>query len=123
MDCILHNEGARSYIEISDKAFILESEQDAIDLAALCVETGSSWLLLNSTNISDEFYDLASGLAGAALQKFSNYRINFAAVVPQERIKGRFGEMVLESNRGRQFRFFTGKAEAEKWLMEGSASH
>jgi hypothetical protein len=123
MDYVLHNAGAHNYIEISDRDFILESEQDALDLAVLCVETGSSWLLLNRTNLSGVFFDLSSGLAGAALQKFSNYRINFAAIIPQERIAGRFGEMVLESNRGKQFRFFTEKAEAEKWLTESIVSH
>ncbi len=122
MDYISHKAGASYYIEITDKAFVLESEQDALDLAALCSGTGASWLLISSMNIGSDFYDLASGLAGAALQKFSNYRINFAAIVPREKIKGRFGEMVLESNRGRQFRFFTGKEEAEKWFNEAGSS-
>jgi len=116
MEYIIHNEGPRSFVEITDHSFILESEQDALDLASLSVENGTSCLLLNKWNLDDKFFDLRTGLAGASLQKFSNYRISFAAVVPEGKIKGRFGEMALESNRGNQFRFFSKKDEAVEWI-------
>jgi PadR family transcriptional regulator AphA len=123
MKHIVHRKSGIVYLEISDRAFVLESEQDALDLAALCGEYASNLLLLNTWNLDDRFYDLKTGLAGSVLQKFSSYRINMAAVVPPEAIKGRFGEMVMEANKGKQFRICTEKADAERWLTGGNIDH
>ena len=51
------------------------------------------------------------------MQKLSTYMIKDAGVISEKRIKGRFGEMVLESKKFNDMRFFTDKDEAEKWLV------
>jgi PadR family transcriptional regulator AphA len=120
MEFIIHNAGSCTCLEVTDKSFIIESEQDAVDLAALCGENEASGLLVNSWNLDGKFFDLTTGLAGAVLQKFSNYRLTFAAVVPADKMTGRFREMAIELNRGRQFRVLTERDEAEKWIACGS---
>lgn len=116
MEYLLHKAGNLIYLEITDTSFVLGDEQDSLNLAVLCVENFTTRLLLNVYNLPDFFFDLKTGLAGAVIQKFSTYRITYAAVVPVKKIAGRFREMVIETNRGDQFRFFTTKAEAEKWI-------
>ena len=116
MDYFIRNAGNLIYIEITDPSFVIDNEQDSLDLAALCGENFVGRLLINKENLPDKFFDLKTGLAGAVLQKFSTYRIKCAAIVPVEKIKGRFREMVIETNRGNQFRVFTAKEEAEKWI-------
>lgn len=113
-DYIIKEAYGKKYVE---GAFVLENEQDALDIAAVCSENETSLLLLKHKNLSPDFYDLKTGLAGAILQKFMNYRIIAAAVIPPEYISGRFREMVIESNRGTRFRVFAIEKDAIKWLI------
>ena len=97
---------------------ILAGEPDALDLVAACGENQCRAVLLQESNFNEDFYNLRSGLAGAILLKFVNYRISVAAVLPLDRWRtGRFGEMVSESNRGRHFRVFEDAQAAEDWLF------
>lgn len=107
-------------LELAGSAF-LKSEQDAVDLAGACGETGTDLLLLREGNLSSDFFDLRTGLAGAVLLKWSNYRIRAAAVVSPERIgEGKFAEFVLETNRGQQFTVTSDVESAVRWLLSGS---
>lgn len=75
--------------------------------------------MLPSAILSEEFFDLKTKLAGNIIQKFVNYGIKAAVIIPQEKIQSdRFKEMVLEMNKGNHFRLYWGKEEAEKWLLE-----
>ena len=74
--------------------------------------------MLHAENLSADFYDLSSGLAGAILLKFVNYRLKVAVVLtPQLVGQGKFHEMVIETNRGSDFRVFYERASAESWLQ------
>ncbi len=96
---------------------VLADEAGALDLVAACGEHRAERLLLHTENLSDAFFDLKTGLAGAALLKFSNYWLRVAAVVPAGRIgQGRFAEFAAETNTGRQFRIFSQRQAALDWL-------
>ncbi|MNI86507.1 hypothetical protein D3C73_1436080 [compost metagenome] len=75
-------------------------------------------VLLQETALSDDFYNLRTGLAGTALQKFINYRIRTAAVIDNAQTgKGRFKELLSELNKGNDFRVFSQEEEALAWLL------
>ncbi len=96
----------------------LSSEDDALELVAACGENETPRLLLHAENLPADFYRLSTGLAGRLLLKFSNYRLRVAAVLPLELTRqGRFHEMVLETNRGNEFRVFQDREAAEQWLV------
>jgi hypothetical protein len=108
-----------SYIEFLPDGGTITSEADALELVAACGEHMCHRLLLHGSNLTPDFYNLRTGLAGAVLLKFSNYRIQAAVILtPELATQGRFGEMVLESNRGNQFRVFFDRASAEAWLAQ-----
>jgi hypothetical protein len=44
-------------------------------------------------------------------------QIKTAAVVSRDQIRGKFGEFVVETNRGFQVRVFFDRQEAESWLL------
>lgn len=97
---------------------LLACERDAVEIAGLCGEAGTNLLLLREGNLSSGFFDLKTGLAEAALLKWSNYHIRAAAVVSAERIgAGRFYEFAFETNRGRQFYLTDDVESAEKRLL------
>lgn len=94
------------------------NEADAVELVGICGENDTNLLLLYAENLSENFFDLRSGEAGAILQKFRTYYIRGAAVLSPEIAKqGKFGEMVKEENRGQYFHVFDDREKAEEWLV------
>ena len=86
-------------------------------LIAACLEKNASGVLIESDQLPDSFFRLASLEAGEVLQKLRTYGIRLAAVVPdEERLNDRFLQMVHEERKGRYFRIFSRKADAEVWL-------
>jgi hypothetical protein len=117
MNTRLVNHNQQSYLECIEDEQRIQSENDALELVASCSENQIDRLMLHGGSLNADFYKLKTGLAGAVLQKFINYHIRVAAVIPMELVnQGRFYEMVLEANRGRQFRVFQDLQTAEKWL-------
>ncbi|HZW02659.1 MAG TPA: DUF4180 domain-containing protein [Anaerolineaceae bacterium] len=117
MEYQISEKNNRQYIEVVDGSQKLASEQEALDLVAICGEHRLPRLMIHAENLTEDFYHLSTGVAGAILQKFVNYQIRVAAVLPPEKAsQGKFGEMVLESNRGNQFRVYSTRGEAEDWL-------
>lgn len=105
------------YMLGNEGQLLIGDEQDAIDLIALCGEEDTNLLVLYADNLSQEFFDLRTGLAGAVLQKFSNYRVKCAIIIPPALDKGRFHEMLVELNRQHSFHFFSKSEEAEEWIL------
>jgi hypothetical protein len=82
----------------------------------LCGEQDADRLLLCARNLPKEFFDLKSGVAGMILQKFMNYHLTVAIVVPAEQITGRFKELALEASGNQHLRVFTKLEKAREWL-------
>lgn len=111
--------GNQKYIEFISTPTPFSTEQDAVDLVALCIENETNLLLLHSHVLSEDFFKLRTGVAGNMIQKFINYHVKTAAVIPKELVnKGKFKEMVLESNHSNHFRFFENREDAESWLLK-----
>lgn len=105
------------YMDCPAGSLRIASERDALDLVGLCGEHQTHNVLLDGTCLDDAFFDLKTGLAGAALLKWSNYWLRVAVLLSPDRIgDGRFSEFVMETNRGNQFRVFSDKESALKWL-------
>jgi PadR family transcriptional regulator AphA len=107
----------RSFVKGTPGRPLLTVEKDVVELIGICGEHETDRLLLFAENLPKKFFDLSSGEAGMVLQKFVNYHLKVAAVVPPEYITGKFSEFVLETNRGRQFRVFQDLGQAERWLL------
>ncbi len=116
MDHRVVNRAGQTCVELTSGAF-LACEGDAVEITGLCNGVGANFLMLRDGNLSSDFFDLKTGLAGAALLKWSNCHIRAAAVVSLEWIgAGRFHEFALEINRGRQFYLNEDIESAEKRL-------
>lgn len=108
----------QKFIECIPGEILIRNERDVLDLVGLCGENDSNRVLLHESNLSEDFFDLKTGLAGAMFQKFSNYAMKAVAVVNFKNIKSeRFKELMSESNKGNQFHFYSDRDTAEKWLV------
>ncbi|MBP1991641.1 DUF4180 domain-containing protein [Paenibacillus eucommiae] len=109
---------SKKYIELISTTEPLSTENDALDLVALCWEHETYALMIHYTALSEDFFKLKTKLAGNMIQKFINYGIKAAVIIPQETIQtARFKEMAMETNKGNHFRLYESKEEAEKWLL------
>jgi DNA-binding PadR family transcriptional regulator len=109
------------YLECFSAKAPLSTEQDALDLVALCGENGTNLLMLHGEALSGDFFRLRTGVAGRMLQKFVNYNLRTAAVISDPGvIRGRFREMAAEANKGSHFRVFQSREDARAWLLSRS---
>lgn len=107
----------QKYILLDPSGKPIQTEQDAMDLLAFCFENSISLLLIHGERLSDDFLRLQTGIAGAILQKFVLYRIKVAAIIDENRTKGKFKEFLTESNKGNVFRSFDNFDKAQNWLL------
>lgn len=107
------------FVEGLKNVQIIAAESDALEVLGYCGQYRTQRVMLHKDNLSDDFFNLRTCLAGFVLQKFMNYQVKAAAVLPPElEHNDRFKEMVLETNTSTQFRVFTSREEAEKWLIQ-----
>jgi len=87
---------------------------------ALGATWGCAGLILTEDDVSPEFFDLKSGLAGELFQKFANYALCLAIVVPgPERYGERFNELAREHTSHNRIRIVRCKEDAVAWLRRG----
>jgi PadR family transcriptional regulator, regulatory protein AphA len=106
------------YAESIEDSVIINSKGDILDVISICHEHNTQLLLIYEKNLSPDFFNLATGMAGEFFQKCVNYQVRVAFVIKFDNIKSeRFKELVFESNKSSQIRFFEDKQQAEKWLI------
>ncbi|SMC88790.1 DUF4180 domain-containing protein [Papillibacter cinnamivorans] len=109
-----------SYVEVFDSQSPVGTEQEALDLVSICGEKDTNLLMLHSEALPEEFFRLKTGVAGAVLQKLVNYSVKTAILLPElKELGARFRDLLSETNRGSQYRFFKDRVEAEHWLISG----
>jgi predicted nucleotidyltransferase len=111
------NKNNNKYIEFASDLRKLSSEQDIVDCISICMENDVYTIILHSNILSEDFFNLKTGLAGMALQKFINYNVKVAVIIKEvEKLNERFKEMIMEANKGNHFRTFRNIGDAEIWI-------
>ncbi|MFW6120130.1 MAG: DUF4180 domain-containing protein [Petrotogales bacterium] len=101
----------------TNRNVLIKSAQDALDLFSDAVYEGCNNFIVYKENLSEDFFDLKTGLAGEILQKFSNYRMRLAIIGDFSKYKSKSLEaFIIESNRGNQTFFVSSVEEALKAL-------
>jgi hypothetical protein len=99
--------------ELTDKDFKISEAQDALELINMAEDHDCRCYIVNKENLSEEFFNLGSGLAGDILQKFSNYRVKLAIVGDFSKYKSKnINDFFRESNRTGHILFVNTREEA-----------
>lgn len=96
---------------------LFRSAADATDILSLAFGERATKLLIPKEAVAAEFFDLKTGIAGEALQKFANYRVSVAffgdfSGVTSKALK----DFIRESNRGGGVLFVATAEEAATQL-------
>ena len=99
-----------------------ESEEMMVDTGDLLSLIGNARyngvdsVLIHSEHLSEDFFDLKTGVAGEYLQKM-NYSMKAAIVLCESHLEHpRFREMVFEANRSGDIVYFQDSHSAQAWL-------
>ena len=105
----------RRILIASESGISIRSLSDVSDALGACF--GSAGLILDESDLAREFFDLRSGLAGELFQKFINYKLRVAIVLPDPEAYGeRFSELACEHRSHSMIRFVRSADEAKAWL-------
>lgn len=97
----------------------LDGERAALDLIGDAGWREAQLVAVPAERVSDEFFQLRSGIAGAIVQKFAQYRLRLAVVgdIAQHVADSQaLRDLVYESNQGNQLWFLPGYDELDERL-------
>lgn len=106
--------------EVSSDEIIINTTEDGLDLLGNLYYQGFDKLVIHEKNITPDFFDLKTGIAGEILQKFSTYRVRLAIVGDYSKYTSKsLKAFIYESNKGRHINFVASTTEALKILSTG----
>jgi hypothetical protein len=114
MKHIIHSTQTGKVVEIVSEEVLIQSEQDALDLMANCeYQYDTRKIIIHKENISKNFFELKTGLAGAVLQKFVNYKVLLAIIGDFSGYNSKsLKDFIYECNQGNHILFLPDVASA-----------
>jgi len=110
-------DGIRIAEVISDD-LIIGNVQDGLDLLGNLYYDGFDGIIIHAKNITPDFFDLRTGMAGEILQKYSNYRMRLAVVGDFSKYSStNMKAFISESNKLGQINFVASVSDALKRLV------
>ena len=94
-------------------------EQDALDLLGDAFGAGADVLVVPIERLAPAFFALRTGVAGAVVQKFVNYRVRLVVlgdVSAYADAGGPLADWIHETGRGREIWFVPDEAELDRRL-------
>jgi alpha/beta hydrolase len=106
MEIKTHNIDNTKVAEIITDKVILRSTEDGLDLLGNLYYQGFDKIIIHEKNITPEFFDLRTKIAGEILQKFAQYQMPFIIVGDFSKYKSKsLNDFIFESNKSQQINF------------------
>jgi Domain of unknown function (DUF4180) len=80
MEIKTHQINKVNIAEVISEDIMIANFQDGLDLLGDLFFQGFDKIILREKNITSDFFDLKTGIAGEILQKFSNYHVSLAII-------------------------------------------
>ncbi|HVI44234.1 MAG TPA: DUF4180 domain-containing protein [Chitinophaga sp.] len=106
MTIVTHQAGNKRIAEIISETILMNNAEEALQLIVDLTYQDYDLIIIHEKNITPEFFDLKTGIAGEILQKFSNYRAHLTIVGEFTKYPGKsIRDFIYESNKGRHINF------------------
>jgi hypothetical protein len=117
MEIQVHTLNDVQIAEVSSELTIINQVEDGLDLMGSLYYQGFDRIVIYEKNITHDFFDLKTGIAGEILQKFSTYRVRLAIVGDFAKYKSKsLNDFIFESNKRQHVSFVSTCDEALKIL-------
>jgi hypothetical protein len=94
--------------EIVSDEILIHNTEDALDLIGNLYHQGFDLIIIHEKNITHDFFDLKTKMAGDILQKFTQYRMSLTVVGDFSKFTGKsLKDFIYESNKGKQINFLS----------------
>lgn len=108
-----HKVGNKKVAEILSDQTIIYTVDDGLELMGNLYYQNFDQVILHEKNISADFFDLKTGIAGGILQKFAQYRFPLTIVGDFTKYESKsLKDFIFESNKGTQINFLFSTDEA-----------
>lgn len=105
--------------EVLSTEKIIDNIDDGVNLLWDLYYQDFDKIIIHAKNITPDFFDLKTGIAGEILQKFSNYRVRLAIVGDFSKYTNNsLKDFIFESNKGRQINFVNTLSKALEVLSK-----
>lgn len=119
MNTVIHQINYTSIAEVSSEEILIKNTQDGLDILGNLYYQDIDKIIVYEKNISPEFFDLKTGIAGEILQKFSNYRVKLAIIGDFTKYSSKsLQDFIFESNKTRHINFVKSLSEALEKLSK-----
>lgn len=106
MEIKTHNIDNTKVAEIITDKVILRSTEDGLDLLGNLYYQGFDKIIIHEKNITPEFFDLKTKIAGEILQKFAQYQMPLIIVGDFSKYKSKsLNDFIFESSKSQQINF------------------
>ena len=106
MEIKTHNIDNTKVAEIITDKVILRSTEDGLDLLDNLYYQGFDKIIIHEKNITPEFFDLKTKIAGEILQKFAQYQMPLIIVGDFSKYQSKsLNDFIFESNKSKQINF------------------
>lgn len=113
MNIQVHQHNETAIAEVTSDQILVHTPGDGLQLMVDLYYQGYGEMILHEQNITPDFFDLKTGIAGEILQKFTTYRVRLAIVGDFGRYDSKsLRDFIFESNKGRQVNFVSSVEEA-----------
>lgn len=119
MQITINRKGDSTVAVISSEEIVIQNLNDALDLMADVRYQDCDKMILRKEQITEDFFELKSGLAGEILQKYTNYQMRVAIVGEFAGYNSKsLNDFIYECNKGNKILFKNTEAEALAALHE-----
>lgn len=115
MNIFIDQKGNSKVAIVDSSDIIIHDVQDALDLMASIYYNNNECykIMINKSNITKDFFELKTGLAGEVLQKYVNYNVKLAIVGEFDEYNSKsLKDFIYECNNGKQVFFLKDKKDA-----------
>lgn len=106
MEIKTHNIDNTRVAEIITDKVILRSTEDGLELLGNLYYQGFDKIIIHEKNITPEFFDLRTKIAGEILQKFAQYQMPLIIVGDFSKYQSKsLNDFIFESNKSKQINF------------------
>ena len=106
MEIKTHNIDNTRVAEIITDKVILRSTEDGLELLGNLYYQGFDKIIIHEKNITPEFFDLKTKIAGEILQKFAQYQMPLIIVGDFSKYQSKsLNDFIFESNKSKQINF------------------
>ncbi|URN93646.1 MAG: DUF4180 domain-containing protein [Candidatus Pristimantibacillus lignocellulolyticus] len=115
MNIIIDQIGNSKVAMVDSTDIIIHVVQDALDLMASISynNNGCNKIMIYKSNITEDFFDLKTRIAGDVLQKYANYNVKLAIIGDFDEYNSKsLKDFIYECNNGKQVFFLKDKQDA-----------